>query len=150
MKKFVYSMTLLFMVGCIPGNYTVYRYDNRDDIYHDGMRRIVDKHGRIGYTNQAGKVVVRPKYAFGYPFENGQAKVTKKGMPATPPPPPGGANPAWESNKWHYIDKQGKTQKQPAPQPGSPAQPQVQPRPQNQPQAQPQQPQSQSQTKRGR
>lgn len=118
-------MVWLFLVSCVPGSYTVYRYDNREDIYHDGMRRIVNKHGRIGYANQAGKVVVKPKYVFGYPFENGHAKVTKKGMPSTPPPSPGSMHPSWESNKWYYIDKQGKTQKEPAHKPDAPSQSQT-------------------------
>ena len=37
---------------------------------------IVDQRERIGYADESGRAVIKPRFAFGFPFENGKAKVT--------------------------------------------------------------------------
>ena len=57
----------------------VFQCDNGNDYVSEGLYRIVDKRGRIGYADESGRTVIKPRFAFGFPFENGKAKVTDKG-----------------------------------------------------------------------
>ena len=57
MKYYIELFTLLLFVGCIPNRcYTIYQIDNGEDYLQDGMRRIVDRQGRIGYVNEKGQL----------------------------------------------------------------------------------------------
>lgn len=49
---------------------------------------------------------IKPRFAFGFPFENGKAKVTDKGK-MKKVPGSGGEYHYWESDEWYYIDKKG-------------------------------------------
>ncbi len=60
-------------------HYGVFQCDNGNDYVSEGLYRIVDKRGRIGYADESGRTVIKPRFAFGFPFENGKAKVTDKG-----------------------------------------------------------------------
>ena len=68
--------TALLCCCCATVHYRPYRFDNGDDYIQDGMYRIVDNRGRIGYADEKGKPVIKPRFAFGFPFKNGKAKVT--------------------------------------------------------------------------
>ncbi len=57
----------------------MFQYENGNDYVSEGMYRIVDQRGRIGYADESGRAVIKPRFAFGFPFENGKAKVTDKG-----------------------------------------------------------------------
>lgn len=106
MKYSIYFVLLLF-VGCASNrDYAVYQFDNGDDYVQDGMRRIVDKHGHIGYADENGTVIIKPRFAFGFPFEDGRAKVTDMGTKKAVPNS-GGEYHYWESDKWYYVDKTG-------------------------------------------
>lgn len=59
--------------------YVPYRYDNGNDPVQEGVYRIVDEKGRIGYADEHGNTLIEPRFAFGFPFENGKAKVTDTG-----------------------------------------------------------------------
>ena len=54
--------------------FEVYWYDNGPDYVQDGLFRII-KDGKIGFANEAGEIIVEPKYKCTYAFENGQAQV---------------------------------------------------------------------------
>ena len=56
-------------------HYGVFQCDNGNDYVSEGLYRIVDKRGRIGYADESGRTVIKPRFAFGFPFENGKAKV---------------------------------------------------------------------------
>lgn len=56
-----------------------YQYDNGDDYFSEGLQRIVDKDGKIGFRDSIGKIVIAPRYAFAFPFKEGYAKVTDTG-----------------------------------------------------------------------
>ena len=77
-----------------------------DLIVSEGLYRIIDWKGRIGYADETGKTVIRPRFAFGYPFEGGKAKVTDSGeckrVAAS-----GDEHWYWESDDWCYIDRNG-------------------------------------------
>ena len=67
----------------------------------------MDRKGRIGYADKEGKTVIRPRFAFGYPFEGGRAKVTDSGQTEKKVPGSGGEYHYWESDGWYYIDRNG-------------------------------------------
>ncbi len=97
----------LLIWGCHAHHYQIYRYDNGDDYVSEGLVRIVDtKTGKIGYATADGKVVIAPRFAFGFPFHNGVAKVTHNGHHG-PVHGSEGEYHTFESDHWFYIDKQG-------------------------------------------
>ena len=57
MKYYIGLFILLLFIGCISNKcYTVYQIDNGEDYIQDGMRRIVDRRGRIGYIDEKGQL----------------------------------------------------------------------------------------------
>lgn len=86
--------------------YVPYRYDNGNDPVQEGVYRIVDEKGRIGYADEHGNTLIEPRFAFGFPFENGKAKVTDTGELEEVPGSDGEYH-YWESDDWYYIDRKG-------------------------------------------
>lgn len=84
-----------------------FQFDNGDDYVRDGLYRIVDKDGRIGYADESWNTVITPRFAFGFPFENGKAKVTDFGQEKEVEGSRGEYH-YWESDDWYYIDKTGR------------------------------------------
>lgn len=106
-KKILLYAAILLLCGCGGArHYTAFQYDNGDDYLSEGLYRIVDSKGRIGYADREGKMVIRPRFAFGYPFEGGRAKVTDSGQ-RKEVPGSGGEYHYWESDGWYYIDRNG-------------------------------------------
>lgn len=98
---------ILMLCSCGSArHYAAFQYDNGDDYVSEGLYRIVDRKGRIGYADETGKTVIRPRFAFGYPFEGGKAKVTDSGE-RKEVAGSGSEHWYWESDDWYYIDKQG-------------------------------------------
>lgn len=87
--------------------YPAFQYDNGDDYVKDGLYRIIDERGKIGYADVKGHTVITPRFAFGFPFENGRAKVTDSGEEKEVEGSHGEKH-YWESNDWYYIDKSGR------------------------------------------
>lgn len=87
--------------------YSAFQYDNGDDYLQDGLYRIVDERGRIGYADEKGNTIITPRFAFGFPFENGKAKVTDSGKEKEVEGSRGEYH-YWESDDWYYIDKTGR------------------------------------------
>lgn len=95
------------LCGCSSmKHYGVFQCDNGNDYVSEGLYRIVDKRGRIGYADESGRTVIKPRFAFGFPFENGKAKVTDKGEMKEVPGSDGEYH-YWKSDEWYYIDKKG-------------------------------------------
>lgn len=108
MNKIIFYLSVVLLLcscGCAR-HYTVFQYDNGDDYVSEGLYRIVDRKGRIGYADETGKTVIRPRFAFGYPFEGGKAKVTDSGE-RKEVAGSGGEHWYWESDDWYYIDHSG-------------------------------------------
>jgi hypothetical protein len=82
--------------------FEVFWYDNGPDYLADGLFRII-KNGKIGYADERGLIVIKPKFDCAYPFENGKAKVSFHCATIS-----SGEYKFWESNSWFYIDKTGK------------------------------------------
>lgn len=87
-------------------DYKPYQYDNGDDYVSDGRYRIVDKYGKIGYATVNNTVIISPRFAFGFPFKNGRAKVTDSGHLEEVKGSDGEYH-YWVSNSWYWIDKMG-------------------------------------------
>ncbi len=86
--------------------YKPYKYDNGDDYVSDGRYRIVDSEGKIGYATQNNVVIIQPRFAFGFPFKDGRAKVTDSGHLEEVKGNDGEYH-YWVSNNWYWIDKMG-------------------------------------------
>ncbi len=80
--------------------------DNGPDYISDGYMRVVDERGLIGYANESGEIIIKPQYAFGYPFANGVAKVTNTGKMVEVEGSSGEYH-RFESDEWFCIDKSG-------------------------------------------
>lgn len=83
-----------------------YQYDNGDDYVSEGLYRIVDGDGRIGYATENNVVIIPPRFAFGFPFKNGRAKVTDSGHLEEVKGSDGEYH-YWVSDNWYWIDKMG-------------------------------------------
>ncbi len=106
-KIIIYLSAVLLLCSCGSArHYAAFQYDNGDDYVSEGLYRIVDRKGRIGYADETGKTVIRPRFAFGYPFKGGKAKVTDSGK-RKEVAGSGGEHWYWESDDWYYIDRNG-------------------------------------------
>lgn len=106
-KIIIYLSAVLLLCSCGSArHYAAFQYDNGDDYVSEGLYRIVDRKGRIGYADETGKTVICPRFAFGYPFEGGKAKVTDKGV-MKEVSGSGREYHYWESDEWYYIDRKG-------------------------------------------
>lgn len=108
MKNKIFLLAILLCTACgLNKQYAIYQYDNGDDYVKDGTIRIVDMQSKkIGYATPDGKVLIEPQFSYGYPFENGIAKVTYKGEQKVVDNSQGEYH-YWDSDDWFYIDKQG-------------------------------------------
>lgn len=96
------------LAGCAAeqGELRVMRYDNGPDIPSEGLVRVLDGEGRLGYADTSGRVVIAPRFAFGYPFWEGRALVTFEGREEAVPGS-GGELHVWKSPAWFCIDTSG-------------------------------------------
>ena len=82
----------------------VFQYDNGPDYIREGLFRIMDEGGQIGFADSLGNVVIKPLFKFAFPFEDGKAKVTLTGEQKAMPDR---EHREWVSDKWQYINKKG-------------------------------------------
>ena len=82
--------------------YEVVWFDNGPDYIEDGMFRI-SRHGKIGYANTRGEIVIKPQFACAQPFEKGKAQVTYQCDQIRD-----GDHSLMQSDHWFYIDKNGR------------------------------------------
>lgn len=81
--------------------FTVFFIDNGPDYIKDGLFRVI-RHGKIGYANKYGEVVIPCQFDCAYYFENGKAKVSNNCKTVKDY-----EYHRWISDDWYYIDKQG-------------------------------------------
>lgn len=105
-KKMLVVTTAGHYPSVAKSGFKPYQYDNGDDYVSDGRYRIVDKHGKIGYATVNNTVIISPRFAFGFPFKNGRAKVTDSGHLEEVKGSDGEYH-YWVSNSWYWIDKMG-------------------------------------------
>lgn len=83
--------------------YPAFHFDNGDDYVVDGVYRIVNEQGLIGYADEKGNTLITPRFKFAFPFEHGKAKVSDSGEKKQYD----AEHWYWESDDWYYIDKTG-------------------------------------------
>ena len=82
-KIIIYLSAVLLLCSCGSArHYAAFQYDNGDDYVSEGLYRIVDRKGRIGYADET----------------SGERKEVAGS---------GSEHWYWESDDWYYIDKQG-------------------------------------------
>jgi WG containing repeat len=81
--------------------FSVFFIDNGPDYVVEGLFR-VRRHGKIGYANQQGEIVIPCQFDCAYYFENGKAKVSNNCKEIKE-----GEYHRWISDDWYYIDKLG-------------------------------------------
>ncbi|HLZ16428.1 MAG TPA: WG repeat-containing protein [Cyclobacteriaceae bacterium] len=81
--------------------FEVYSFDNRPDKIREGLFRIVNK-GLIGFANSGGKVVIKPRFKFAFPFSDGLAGYCEDCVKQND-----GIHSYWAGGKWGFIDKNG-------------------------------------------
>lgn len=57
----------------------VFKYDNGPDYIQEGLFRIMDEDGLVGFADSLGNVIIEPQFKFAYPFKGGKTKATLKG-----------------------------------------------------------------------
>jgi hypothetical protein len=81
----------------------VVAYDNGPDVFVEGRARTkVD--GKIGYIDDRLRVVIPPRYDWGFPFEHGKAMVCS----GCAPKPDGGEHRLVEGGRWGAVDRNGR------------------------------------------
>ncbi|SPT71713.1 Uncharacterised protein [Anaerobiospirillum thomasii] len=108
LKIALWSLSLATLTACNANcQPEPYRFDNGPDYVSDGLYRIVDCTGRMGFANIRHETVIAPRYAFAYPFKAGVAKVTDSGHMEYVE----GSDKEhtyFKSSHWYLIDKTGK------------------------------------------
>ena len=98
-------------IVCLNGQgeelFYVFQYDNGPDKLREGLFRITDENGLIGFADSLGNIVIKPQFKFAFPFENGKAKVTFSGESKIVPDSKDEKH-YWDSPDWYYIDTNGK------------------------------------------
>ena len=85
----------------------VFKYDNGPDYIQEGLFRIMNEDGLVGFADSLGNVAIKPQFKFAYPFEHGKAKVTFSGENKVIPDSKGEKH--YRNNSdWYYINKNGK------------------------------------------
>ena len=86
-------------------------FDNGPDYPAEGVMRVVNAAGLIGYADTAtGRVVLPPQYEAAFPFENGRALVGHRCRLVSE-----GEHSVWDCAAWQYIDHQGRPVLEPVP-----------------------------------
>ena len=85
----------------------VFKYDNGPDYTQEGLFRIMNEDGLVGFADSLGNVIIEPQFKFAYPFKGGKTKVTLEGEQKEVPKSEGEKH-YWESGTWFYIDKRNK------------------------------------------
>ena len=105
---FVYDNKQNARIVCIDNQgkelFYVFQYDNGPDYIREGLFRIMDENGLIGFADSLGYVVIKPQFKFAFPFKNDKAKVTFTGEEKAIFD---GVHHEWVSNEWQYINKKG-------------------------------------------
>ena len=79
-------------------------FDNGPDYPAEGVLRIVDAAGLLGYANTAtGRVVLPPQYEAAFPFAHGRARVGRHCRLVRE-----GEHSYWDCATWQFIDHQGR------------------------------------------
>lgn len=83
--------------------FNAFIFDNGPDYSQEGLMRIVNTAGLVGYADTAtGRVVLPPRYEAAFPFDSGRAQVGRRCRLETD-----GEHSWWNCAEWYYIDHRG-------------------------------------------
>lgn len=103
---FVYENRQNARIVCIDNQgkelFYVHKYDNGPDYIREGLFRIMDEDGWIGFADSLGNVVIKPQFKFATSFENGKAQATTSGDAIND-----GEHSFRKSDEWQLIDHKG-------------------------------------------
>ncbi len=85
----------------------VFKYDNGPDYIQEGLFRIMNEDGLVGFADSLGNVIIEPQFKFVYPFKGGKAKATLEGERKVVTESDEKEH-YWESKTWFYIDKKNR------------------------------------------
>ncbi len=80
----------------------VFKCDNGPDYLKEGLFRMMDEQGRIGFADSSGNVVIHPQFLYATPFANGHAYVTEHGGESNDR-----EHTTWQSDEWKIINRNG-------------------------------------------
>lgn len=75
-----------------------FKCDNGPDSPQEGLFRIINDEGLIGFADLSGNIVIAPIYKFAYQFNDGKAKVSSEGYAVQDR-----EYIRWEGKNWYYI-----------------------------------------------
>lgn len=84
--------------------FNVFGLDNGADEVQEGLFRITDENGLVGFADTLGRVIIPPQFKFAFPFKDGKARVCFTGE-CKEVPGSRGEKHDWESDRWLYVDK---------------------------------------------
>lgn len=79
--------------------FNVFVYDNGPDYVQEGLFRITNNEGLMGFADTLGNIIIAPQYKFANPFENGRAEVTFEGHKEMD-----GEHYYWAGGDWFFIE----------------------------------------------
>ena len=83
-------------------DYRIFVFDNGPDDISEGMIRIVDNNGKIGYADSLGHLVIAPQFFFAKQWKNGYGQVALDGYLQ-----PDGEHRKVVVKEWQKIDAHG-------------------------------------------
>ncbi len=105
-KEGLDSVSYLYLSEEKMRTFMVYPFDNGPDYLSEGLFRILNNQGKIGYADTVGNIIVEPMYTCAKPFENGKAEVALEGQRNVSTSD--GEHSMWGCTNWFFIDKEGK------------------------------------------
>lgn len=78
----------------------VFKHDNGPDDIREGLFRVMDENGLIGFADSLGHVVIKPQFKFATPFDNGKAQTTLSGKANGD-----GEHSFWVSDDWQLVSR---------------------------------------------
>lgn len=103
---FVYENGQNGRIVCIDNKgkklFYVFKYDNGPDYIREGLFRIMDENGLIGFADSLGNVAIKPQFKFATPFEDGKSQMATNGEEDSDR-----EFCFWKSDEWQLIDHKG-------------------------------------------
>ena len=103
---FVYENKQDARIVCIDNQgkelFYVFKCDSSPDHIREGLFRIMDDNGLVGFADSLGNVVIKPQFKFATPFENGKAQTTTSGKAHDD-----GEHSFWASDEWELVGHNG-------------------------------------------
>jgi hypothetical protein len=81
--------------------FTIFPFDNGPDYPSEGLFRIIENN-KIGFANELGEIVIKPRFSAALPFHGGLAAYCDSCIVVTM-----GEHKSWQNGKWGFINTLG-------------------------------------------